>query len=334
MCGALCSTPLVAQVALPVVPIGVVKEYISSQLPLAEDLIEQKAREVFSEWLVAARKASQRIGRRAIATAWAHHLESETRWQRQLSAVRAVVSGSDPASSALGGFTLRPLEEPEGPSTSSSGALAPGDGSGNGGSASASSASTGDDVLDGFDLTPVYTASHVYETLGRGMGFWSYYCEERGKQLSIALAMRESGDAFMMHYQEYFSQVAGFFVVEDRVASTTGKIQHRQIAEAWDQHTSGPLAGVLAAQVRRIPTASEILVVRGFVQQLCAALNRIRLWTVPLEASMREAQGRYLELLVREGVSAAQSVVDKERYEPLIAQTKREYEARIAAHLL
>lgn len=166
------------------VPIGVVKEYISSQLPLAEELIDSRARGVFSEWLVAARKASPRIGRRAIAAAWAEHLEAERRWQQQLSAVRAVVAGEDPGASALGGFSLRPLEgagdDPSGPSA---------------------------DVLDGFDLTPVYTASHVFETLGRGNAFWAYYCEERGKQLSIALASRDAGgDAFMTRYQEYLSQ--------------------------------------------------------------------------------------------------------------------------------
>lgn len=173
-------------------PIGVVKEYISSQLPLAEDLIDQRARGVFSEWLVAARKASPRIGRRAIAAAWAQHLESERRWQQQLSAVRAVVAGEDPTASALGGFILRPLDDPgdnplASPSAGASGVAA--------------------DVLDGFDLTPVYTASHVYQTLGRGNAFWAYYCEERGKQLSIALTTKDGGgDSFMTHYQEYFSQ--------------------------------------------------------------------------------------------------------------------------------
>lgn len=184
-----------AQVALPVVPIGVVKEYISSQLPLAEDLIDQRARGVFSEWLVAARKASPRIGRRAIAAAWAQHLESEARWQQQLSAVRAVVAGVEPSASALGGFVLRPLEEAgDDPSAAAVGT------SGGGGGLSA-------DVLDGFELTAVYTASHVYETLGKGHAFWSYYCEERGKQLSIALAAKDAGGAsFMSHYQEYFSQ--------------------------------------------------------------------------------------------------------------------------------
>lgn len=85
------------------------------------------------------------------------------------------------------------------------------------------------------------------------------------------------------------------------------------------------------SQVRRIPTASEILVLRGFVQQLCAALNRINLWTVPLEAAMHEAQGRYLDLLVREGVAAAQAVVDKERYEPLVLASRREYESEVVA---
>lgn len=46
---------------------------------------------------------------------------------------------------------------------------------------------------------------------------------------------------------------------------------------------------------------------------------------------MHDAQGRYLALLLSEGAAAARAVLDKERYEPMVLASRREYDAEIVA---
>ena len=70
----------------------------------------------------------------------------------------------------------------------------------------------GDDSSNGedVDLTPLYKAYHIHQTLGVEDRFKQYYFENRKLQLTSDFQV-SSMTPFLESHQTFFAQIAGFF---------------------------------------------------------------------------------------------------------------------------
>ena len=122
-----------------------------------------------------------------------------------------------------------------------------------------------------FDLTPVYRAYHINTCLGMQDQFREYYFKNRKVQLNSDLQISTS-QSFLESHQAYFAQLAGFFIVEDRVLrSARGLMTSAKTEELWESAIS-KVAVVMEDQFSRMQDANHLLLVKDYVSLLGATL--------------------------------------------------------------
>jgi hypothetical protein len=124
-----------------------------------------------------------------------------------------------------------------------------------------------------FDLSPVYRAYHINTCLGKQEQFREHYFTNRQLQLNSDLQLSTT-QPFLESHQSYFAQLAGFFIVEDRVLrSAQGLMSSAQIEHLWES-AMGKAAVIMEDQFSRMQDASHLLLVKDYVSLLGATLQR------------------------------------------------------------
>jgi hypothetical protein len=294
---------------LPALPCGALRDYVARQLPATEALVEERAKALLDAWLADAHAAARGIGRRAVAAAASARATVQARWEAQLAGVRAC--GAPSGRGALPLFSLRGAADEE-----------------------------DEEPLEGLSLARVATARHALACLGKEDAFWAHYCARRAAALTDLLAAPPPG-AFLECYQAYLGAVAGFFVVEGHVARSAGAsaaasasasaLTPGQLAASWDR-AAGALSAVLSAQLARLPSAGEMLLVGDHVALLSDALRGLGLWTAALDAALHEAHERYHALAADDALARLGRVAARDTLrEPLTLRSGAEYAADVTA---
>ncbi|NXW27049.1 EXOC6 protein, partial [Phaetusa simplex] len=93
------------------------------------------------------------------------------------------------------------------------------------------------------DFSPVYRCLHIYSVLGDGEIFENYYRKQRRKQARLVLQPQSSMHETVEGYRRYFSQIVGFFVVEDHILHVTqGLVTRTYTDELWNMALSKIIA--------------------------------------------------------------------------------------------
>mgnify|MGYP003701908855 FL=1 len=134
------------------------------------------------------------------------------------------------------------------------------------------------DVADGaaaasFDLTPLYRAMHIHNTLALGARIKKFYVEKRKLQLTSDFDVI-AATPFLESHQVFFSQIAGFFIVEDRVFRTGGGLTSRPDVDAlWDSAVA-KMVSVMEDNFSRMQTANHLLLITDYAAILSATMRR------------------------------------------------------------
>ncbi|NWW39528.1 EXOC6 protein, partial [Panurus biarmicus] len=93
------------------------------------------------------------------------------------------------------------------------------------------------------DFSPVYRCLHIYSVLGDGEIFENYYRKQRRKQARLVLQPQSNMHETVEGYRRYFSQIVGFFVVEDHILHVTqGLVTRTYTDELWNMALSKIIA--------------------------------------------------------------------------------------------
>ena len=223
---------------MPVLPARALRQVLERQIPVSRAHIERKVNKEFNDWLVHIRSASREIGQLSIGQASSARQREEEIRGRQRQAEEQSRSGSK---------ELVYFLETE-------------------------------DVDDDysqlkFDLTPVYRAYHINTCLGMQDQFKEHYFKNRQLQLKSDLEISTT-QSFLESHQSYFAQLAGFFIVEDRVLrSASGLMTSARTEQLWELAISR-VTVVMEDQFSRMQDASYLLLVKDYVSLLGATLRR------------------------------------------------------------
>ncbi|CAI9537504.1 unnamed protein product [Staurois parvus] len=100
-------------------------------------------------------------------------------------------------------------------------------------------------VQDLVDFTPVYRCLHIYSVLGDKEVFENYYRKQRKKQARLVLQPQSNMHETVEGYRKYFSQIVGFFVVEDHILHVTqGLVTGTYTTELWTMAQSKIIAAL------------------------------------------------------------------------------------------
>lgn len=217
---ALKTIDLIEKNYLQIIPVKALKMVIEKTIPVIKTHIEKKVTSQFNEWLVHVRSSAKDIGQTAIGRAASARQRDEEMLDRQRKAEEQNLSGFGDFS-----FTLEVEDIDE------------------------------DSVLK-FDLTPLYRAYHIHTCLGIPSQFREYYYRNRLLQLTSDLQI-SSVQPFVESYQTFLAQIAGYFIVEDRVLRTAGGLLlPDQLQTMWETAVA-KITSVLEEQFSHMDSATH-----------------------------------------------------------------------------
>lgn len=284
-------------------PSSTVRRMLEKNIPAIRAHIERRISKEFGDWLVEIRTVSRNLGQVAIGQASAgRQREEESRIRQRQAEEQSRLSVRD---------TVYALEEEDD------------DGYGTG--------NEGNDVANaaiGFDLTALYRSYHIHQTLGLEEGFKKYYFENRKLQLTSDFQV-SSMTPFLESHQTFFAQIAGFFIVEDRVLRTGGGlITKMEVENLWDTAVS-KMCSVLEDQFSRMRTANHLLLIKDYVSLLGVTLRRYGYSVDALLDVLNKHRDKYHELLLSDCRKQIAEALAADNFEQMWMNKEYEYSMNV-----
>ncbi|KAK6942133.1 Exocyst complex subunit Sec15, C-terminal [Dillenia turbinata] len=289
---ALKTVDLIEKSYLQNIPVKKLKMVIEKRLPVIKSHIDKRVCTEFNEWLVLIRSTAKDIGQTAIGYAATARQRDEQMHARQREAEEHSRLG-------IGDFVYTlDVEEVD------------------------------EDYIPKFDLTPLYRAYHIHTCLGIQDQFREYYYKNRMLQLNSDLQISPS-QPFLESYQPYLAQIAGYFIVEDRVLRTGGGLLlPDQVDTMWETAVA-KMTAVLEKQISQIDIASHLLLIKDYITLLGATLRQYGYEMNPILEALDKGRDKYHELLLGECREQIVNVLANDTWEQMQLKKESEYHANV-----
>ncbi|RVX04933.1 Exocyst complex component SEC15A [Vitis vinifera] len=285
---ALKTVDLIEKNFLQNVPLKALRVMIEKRIPVIKSHIEKKVCSQFNEWLVQVRSSAKDIGQTAIARAVSTRQRDEDMLARQREAEDQGHSGFEDFA-----YTLDVEEIDE------------------------------DSILK-FDLTPLYRTYHIHTCLGIQEQFREYYYKNRLLQLNSDLQISPTLP-FLESHQTFLAQIAGYFIVEDRVLRTAGGLLlPNQVEIMWETAVS-KMTAMLGEQFSHMDSATNLLMIKDYVTLLGATLRHYGYEVSPLLEALDNGWERFHVLLLDECRQQIIDVLANDTYEQMVLKKESDY---------
>ncbi|KAE9593802.1 hypothetical protein Lal_00036422 [Lupinus albus] len=290
------------------------KRMLQKKIPEIRLHIERKVNKEFGDWLVDIRAVSRNLGQLAIGQALAaRQREEDLRIKQRQAEEQSRLSLRD---------CIYALEEEDDDDDNEIGA-----GGGIGEDGYGNNGGSGGGIL-GFDLTPLYRAYHINQSLGLEDGFKKYYFENRKLQLTSDFQV-SSMTPFLESHQSFFAQIAGFFVVEDRVLRTGGGLISKvEVDNLWEIAVS-KMCAVLEDQFSGMQAANHLLLIKDYVSLLGLTLRRFGYPTDALLDVLNKHRDKYHELLLSDCQIHIAEALAADKFEQMLMKKEYEYSMNV-----
>jgi len=149
-------------------------------------------------------------------------------------------------------------------------------------------------------------------------------------QLNLDMQISTS-QPFLESHQLYLSQVAGFFIVEERVLRTAdGLLSESQVETTWETAIS-KITSILEEQFSRMRTASHFLLIKDYITLLGAAVNKYGYQITQLIEVLEKSRDRYHQLLLLECRKQIDDILTNDSYEQMVIKKGYEYNMNVTA---
>ncbi|KAL9689172.1 hypothetical protein QQ045_033606 [Rhodiola kirilowii] len=294
---ALKTLDMIEKICLQSIPVKAIGMVIEQRIPVIKSFIEKKVTRQFNEWLVHIRSSAKDIGQTAIG-----HAASLRQRDQDMLILQKEVEEQSRSGFEDFVYTLEVDESHE-------------------------------DSLLKFDLTPLYRAYHIHNCLKIQEQFREYYYKNRLLQLTSDLQI-SSTIPFLESYQTFLAQIAGYFIVEDRVLRTAGGLLVAdQVETMWDTAVS-KMTAVLEEQFSHIESASHLLMVKDYVTLLASTLRKYGYEVTPLLEALDNSRDKYHKLLLEECRQQIVDVLANDSYEQMLLKKESDYVANVLAYHL
>ncbi|KAI4320275.1 hypothetical protein MLD38_033772 [Melastoma candidum] len=295
------------------IPSTTIRNMLDRKIPEIRGYIEKRVSKDFGDWLVAIRVASRNLGQLAIGQASAaRQREEELRVKQREAEEQSRLSLRD---------CVYALNEDDDEDVISVGSHDSSDGI------------RSDGAGGGFDLIPLYRAYHVHQTLGLEDRFKQYYFENRKLQLSSDFQV-SSISSFLESHQTFFAQIAGFFIMEDKIMRTGGGLISRMDVEnLWEMAVS-KMCSVLEDQFSRMQTANHLLLIKDYVSLLGVTLRRYGYTVNSLLDVLSKHRDKYHELLLSDCRKQITEALAADTFQQMLMKKEYEYSMNVLSFQL
>jgi len=274
------------------IPAKALKMVIERRIPSIKSHIEKKVCSQVNEWMVQIRSSCKTIGQTAIGRAASNRQRDEEMLERKRKSSEGLnVSGADDRAYSL------VVEEDE-------------------------------DSAMKFDLTPLYRACHIHSCLGILEQFHEYYYKNRLLQLNSDLEI-SSMQPFIEYYQTFLAQIAGYFIVEDRVLRTGGGLLEPDQVETMWETALAKITSMLDVQFSHMKSATHLLLVKDYVTLLGSTLRQYGYDIAQLLDVLDNSRDQYHMLLLEECRKQIVDVLGSDTYEQMVIKKDSDYENNV-----
>ncbi|XP_014667115.1 PREDICTED: exocyst complex component 6B-like isoform X2 [Priapulus caudatus] len=177
------------------------------------------------------------------------------------------------------------------------------------------------------DFSPVYRCWHIYNVLGAGEEFESYYRKQRKKQAKLCLQPATNMHETLDGYKKYFHEIIGFFVVEDNILhTTTGLITSGYLDELWEMALS-KIVAVLRTHSAYCTDPSLMLDIKILIIFFCHTLEGYGFPVTRLYGLLIEIRDQYNEILMKRWKNTFMDIFEDDNYTPITLHYQAEYTA-------
>nr|XP_034994020.1 exocyst complex component 6 isoform X2 [Zootoca vivipara] len=190
-----------------------------------------------------------------------------------------------------------------------------------------------DEVLTAHDLvdfSPVYRCLHIYSVLGDAETFENYYRKQRRKQARLVLQPQSNMHETVEGYRRYFSQIVGFFVVEDHILHVTqGLITRAYTDELWNMALSKIIA-VLRTHSSYCTDPDLVLELKNLIVVFADTLQGYGFPVNRLFDLLFEIRDQYNETLLKKWAVLFRDIFEADNCSPIPVSNEEEYKIVIS----
>ncbi|KFO29929.1 Exocyst complex component 6 [Fukomys damarensis] len=185
-------------------------------------------------------------------------------------------------------------------------------------------------VQDLVDFSPVYRCLHIYSVLGDEETFENYYRKQRKKQARLVLQPQSSMHETVDGYRRYFTQIVGFFVVEDHILHVTeGLVTRAYTDELWNMALSKIIA-VLRAHSSYCTDPDLVLELKNLIVIFADTLQGYGFPVNRLFDLLFEIRDQYNEILLKKWAGVFRDIFEEDNYSPIPVVSEEEYKIVIS----
>ncbi|XP_027263254.1 exocyst complex component 6 isoform X2 [Cricetulus griseus] len=185
-------------------------------------------------------------------------------------------------------------------------------------------------VQDLVDFSPVYRCLHIYSALGDEETFENYYRKQRKKQARLVLQPQSSVHETVDGYRRYFTQIVGFFVVEDHILHVTqGLVTRAYTDELWNMALSKIIA-VLRAHSSYCTDPDLVLELKNLIVIFADTLQGYGFQVNRLFDLLFEIRDQYNETLLKKWAGIFRDIFEEDNYSPIPIGSEEEYKVVIS----
>ncbi|XP_044153863.1 exocyst complex component 6 isoform X1 [Bufo gargarizans] len=185
-------------------------------------------------------------------------------------------------------------------------------------------------VQDLVDFTPVYRCLHIYTVLGDKEVFENYYRKQRRKQARLVLQPQANMHETVEGYRKYFSQIVGFFVVEDHILHVTqGLVTGSYTTELWTMAQSKIIAA-LRTHSSYCTDPDLVLELKNLIVVFADTLQGYGFPVNRLFDLLYEVRDKYNEALFKKWAGLFRDIFEADNYSPIPVANEEEYMAVIS----
>ncbi|KAM3835370.1 exocyst complex component 6 isoform 3-T3 [Vipera latastei] len=175
------------------------------------------------------------------------------------------------------------------------------------------------------DFSPVYRCLHIYSVLGDAETFENYYRKQRRKQARLVLQPQSNMHETVEDYRRYFSQIVGFFVVEDHILhATQGLITRAYTDELWNMALSKIIA-VLRTHSSYCTDPDLVLELKNLIVVFADTLQGYGFPVNRLFDLLFEIRDQYNETLLKKWAILFRDIFEADNYSPIPVSNEEEY---------
>lgn len=279
------------------IPVRKLRLVVEHRIPLIKLHIEKKVCNEVNEWLVHIRTLAKDIGQTSIA-----HTASVRQKDEDMKARQREVEENNRLQLPEAAYSLDVEEIDE-------------------------------DLSLKIDLTPIYRAYHIHKCLGIGERFREYYYNNRLAQLNSDLQIFSS-QPFLESHQTFLGQVAGYFIVEDRVLRTAGGLlEESQVETMWETAVSR-ITSVVGGQFSQMTNTSHFLLIKDYMTLFGATLRYHGYEVKSLLETINGTKDKYSKLLMEECRKQIFDIVANDSFEQMILKKESDYQGTVLSFQL